>query len=397
MRAAPGGPTVTGTMDAAMSLARTPRRLPATDLLMTAALATWALVEALVATGPGADPARVGFALVVTLPLLGRRRAPLAVVAVLAAATVAWALAADRPEAGTMPFPALLLAVFSVALYARTTPAAVVGGIVAVAAMLTTIHTDFYDADPNAGNTAILLFFTTGTWTAGWLVRRRAAQTRLAVAESHDLARTAIAEERARIARELHDVVAHSVSIIAVQAGAAEQYLERDPAAAREHLAAVRRTARETMGEMRRLLDVLRADDAGYAPLPGLARLPDLLDEVRAAGVDVELVESGERRAIPAGVDLVAFRVVQEALTNVRKHAAGGRARVALAHGRRELVIAVTNAPGAPSVVAPAGAGHGLVGMRERVRLFGGRIDAGPAPDGGYRVHAVLPLEEETA
>jgi signal transduction histidine kinase len=219
------------------------------------------------------------------------------------------------------------------------------------------------------------------------------AHARRAYQESGELARSAVSEERARIARELRDLVAHSVSIIAVQAGAAEQLIEHDPIAARDHLSAVRRTARQTMGEMRRLLDVLREDDPVYTPLAGLSQLPDLLDEVRAAGVDVELLESGDRRELSPAIDLVAYRVIQESLTNVRKHAAGAEAKVALAYTPRELTIEIVNEPGSPSGYASNGAGHGLIGMRERVRIFGGRFDAGKRVDGGFRVHAVLPLE----
>jgi signal transduction histidine kinase len=220
---------------------------------------------------------------------------------------------------------------------------------------------------------------------------------RSAVAESGELARAAVSDERARIARELHDVVAHSVSIIAVQAGAAEELIERDPDKARQHMASVRRTAREAMTEMRRLLDVMRTDEAGYAPQAGLARLPDLLDETRGAGVPVELVEQGERPRLAPGVDLVAFRVVQESLTNVRKHAPGAPTRVQLRYGPKTLELEVVNEAAVTLGNANGSrrGGHGLVGMRERVRLFEGSFDARPMANGGFRVRATLPLTEE--
>lgn len=385
-------------MDPAVSLARVPRRPLRSDVAAAGAVLLWALLEALLADGPGSRAARVGYAVVICVPLVFRRRAPLTAVVVISAATVAWALSADKAESGTMPFPALLLAVFSAALYARTTRAAVLGLLLAITAMFITMHSSFYDSEPTAGNTAILFFFSGGTWAAGWLVRRRAAQARRAYAESGDLARFAVADERARIARELHDIVAHSISIVAVQAGAAESLIDKDVDAAREHMAAVRRTARETMTEMRRLLGVLREDDATYAPLPGLARLPELLDETRAAAVEVALDERGARRELPAGLDLVAYRVIQEALTNVRKHAPGSTARVAVSYQPRELGIEVSN--DAPATIPDAyakGGGHGLVGMRERVRIFGGSFDAGAQSDGGFRVQATLPLDQEPA
>src|SRR5215211_4881237 len=270
-------------MDPIVRLAQVPRRPPRSDLAVVGALAAWGLLEAVLGSGPGSTATRVAFALAVSLPLLVRRRAPLAVAIFISAATVAWALGAEQPESGTFPFPSLLVAIFSAALYGRNTLVAAVGGL-AVA-----LNSDFNSGTMTAGNTAILIFFCGMAWTAGWLVRRRAMQARQAYEESGELARAAVAEERARIATELHDVVAHSVSIIAVQAGAAEQLLDSRPDAAREHLAAVRRTAREAMTEMRRVLSVLRGDDATYAPQPGLSRLPDLIDEVKAAGVPVKL------------------------------------------------------------------------------------------------------------
>jgi signal transduction histidine kinase len=236
-----------------------------------------------------------------------------------------------------------------------------------------------------------------GAWVAGWLVRRRAAQARLAVAASGELARSAVVDERARIARDLHDIVAHSVSIIAVQAGAAEALLERDPAAAREHLAALRRTARETMNEMRRLLGVLREDQPSYAPQPSLSRLEDLLVETRGAGVPVELIEEGRRPPLSAGVDLVAYRIVQESLTNVRKHAGRVPTRVEIHYGMRDLELEICNEPGAlprSHNGRTEEGGHGLIGMRERAEIFGGTLEAGERGSGGFRVHAVLPLED---
>jgi signal transduction histidine kinase len=381
-------------MDPIVKLAQVPRRPPRSDVVVVGALACWGILEAIFGTGPGSTATRIGFALAVTLPLLFRRRAPFAVTVFISAASLAWALAADRPESGTFPFPSLLLAIFSVALYARSTRTAVIGGLIPVGAMVAALSSDFNSGTMTVGNTAILAFFCTMAWTAGWLVRRRALQARQAYEESGELARTAVAEERARIATELHDVVAHSVSIIAVQAGAAEQLLESRPDAAREHLAAVRRTAREAMTEMRRVLDVLSGEDATYAPQPGLSRLPDLIDEVVGAGVPVELVEEGERAELPAGIDLVAFRVIQESLTNVRKHAGDVPTQVALRYGAKELDVEITNEAGRAQVAMDGGGGHGLFGMRERVRLFGGRFEAGELAGGGFRVHAWLPLEE---
>jgi len=262
--------------------------------------------------------------------------------------------------------------------------------------MLIVLESHFYPGSTSAGNVAILFFFFASAWAAGWLVRLRAAQARAAVAESDELARSAVAKERARIARELHDVVAHSVSIIAVQAGAAEALIDRDADRAREHMASVRRTAREAMSEMRRLLDVLRTDQPRYAPQPGLARLPDLLDEIRGSGIAVELIEDGDRPHLAPGLDLVAFRIVQESLTNVRKHGDGASARVLLRYRSSTLEVEVVN-PVLPAAASGAnGSGQGLIGMRERVLLFDGSFEAGVGGDGRFRVHALLPISDES-
>jgi signal transduction histidine kinase len=387
-------------VDPLVKLARVPRRPPRVDILIAAGLFVWALLGALLNSGPGPLVGRIAFAVAVTVPLVVRRQAPVLVVAVMCAATLIWALSADVAETSTSPLPSFLLAAFSVACYARRPAAAIAGGLALFAVMLVALLSNFYaGASLGVGDVVILSVFLGGAWASGWLVRQRAAQARRAMAESGELARSAVGEERARIARELHDVVAHSVSIIAVQAGAAEQLIERDPQRARDHMASVRRTAREAMAEMRRLLDVLRTDDAAYAPQPGLARLGDLLEETRAAGVPVELIEEGERPHLPPGLDLVAFRVVQESLTNVRKHAPGARAKVLMRFtpGAFELDIANGPATRLSSINGAATAGHGLIGMRERVHLFGGTFGAEPSEDGGFLVHAALPFTEEPA
>jgi signal transduction histidine kinase len=235
----------------------------------------------------------------------------------------------------------------------------------------------------------ILLFSL--TWAGGRLIRRRAMQLEAARAASGELAREAVAEERARIARELHDVVAHSVSIVSVQAGAAEQLLTKDPDAARGHMRAVQRAAQDALGEMRRLTNVLREDEASYAPQPGLARLGELVEAARGAGLPVELREQGERGELAPGVDLAAFRIAQEALTNVRKHAGRVATTISVRYGPETVDLDVENAPG--STGNGSGAGHGLPGMRERARLYGGTLDAGPDGRGGFVVHARLPRE----
>jgi signal transduction histidine kinase len=380
-------------VESAFDIARAPRRIPRVDYVVAGVLAAWALLEALLNDGPGPKWARVIVALLFTVPLVWRRRHPLAVMGVIVGTLLVVALAAEKAEPGAMPFPALLVATFSVALHVRSTPLAVAGGAAPVAAMLFTLTQDYYTGDaPTLADLFILTFLITGAWVAGRVVYHRAEQARMAEATSGERAREAVSAERVRIARELHDVVAHSVSMIAVQAGAAEELVERDPAAAREHLSAVRKTAREALVEMRRLLGVLREDAATYSPQPGLARVEDLVDEARAAGVPIELYEEGERPAVAPGIDLAAYRIVQEALTNVRKHAGVVATTVTVRYRRDGIDLEVVNAPGATG--NGGGSGHGIVGMRERARVYGGTIDAGPEGDGGFAVRARLPLEE---
>lgn len=242
---------------------------------------------------------------------------------------------------------------------------------------------------------AFLLFFA-GPWAVGRFLRRRVAHAeefvrRTQQARERERA-SAVEEERARIARELHDIVSHAISVVTVQTQAVRRRL--GPAHAREadDLRAVEATAREAMADLRRLFGVLRADgDApSLAPQPGLGELERLLEQTRAAGLAVELEIEGAAGSLPPGADLAAYRVVQEALTNVRRHARASRATVGLRFGGDRLEIVVDdNGAGAG---ATGDGGHGLVGMRERLVLYGGELETGPHPGGGFRVRATLPL-----
>jgi signal transduction histidine kinase len=232
--------------------------------------------------------------------------------------------------------------------------------------------------------------------------RQRAAELEQA---REELARRAVTEERLRIARELHDVVAHSMSIIAVQSGVGVHVLDSQPEEARKALAAVEATSRQALVEMRRLLGVLRqeAEPRGsLAPAPGLAEVEALAAEVARAGVRVEVRIEGTPSELPAGLDLSAYRIVQEALTNVVRHAGPATARVAVRYAPDQVAVEVTDdgkglqppsAAAGPFRPASSPVGHGIVGMRERAALYGGTLEAGPLPGGGFRVAASLPLE----
>jgi signal transduction histidine kinase len=203
-----------------------------------------------------------------------------------------------------------------------------------------------------------------------------------------------VTDERNRLARELHDVVAHAIGVMVVQAGAARTVVDRDPAAAKEAIGRVEEMGRLGLAEMRRLIGVLTDDGstAGRSPQPGLGDLDELVSTVRTAGLPVEVVRTGTARPLSAGADLTAFRVVQEALTNVLKHAGPAHARVSLWYQETGLTIEVADDGRGPTTSTDDG--HGLVGMRERVGLFGGHIETAARDGGGFVVRAQIPIEE---
>ena len=229
-----------------------------------------------------------------------------------------------------------------------------------------------------------------------WM-RARAEQIELERAEE---AQRAVIAERLRIARELHDVVAHSMSVIAVQSAVGNHVMDAQPEQARHALAAIEATSRSALAEMRRLLGVLRQEgdpQGALAPAPGLADLGSLVTQVQKAGVTVWLQVTGERAALPPSIDMSAYRVIQEALTNVIKHAAPAPASVKVSYAPAAVTVEVADdgpaRPGQQAPAPPPGHGHGLIGMRERVAVFGGELVAGPRPEGGFLVRAQFPLE----
>jgi signal transduction histidine kinase len=344
----------------------------------------------------------VVFALAGSVPVAWRRRFPLAVLAVTELVVlVELALGFDRVGAVGGVGPGVVVALYTVATscpwrVSAWAAAVVVGLNTAVLLALQLFADGAQGLDPVP---ALLLLG--GSWLVGDNVRTRRAYTaeleeraaRLE-REREEKAVRAVAEERARISRELHDMVAHHVSVIAVQAGAAGEEATTDPA--REALGLIQQTSRQVLAELRSMLDMLASDEAGpgLAPQPGLGEVDQLVDQSRTAGLPVELVVTGERRELPAIVDLAAYRIVQEALTNTRTHAGPAHARVELRYTDDALALEVTDdgraAAGQPG---NGGGGRGLVGMRERVALVGGKLEVGPRPGGGFRVAAVLPLD----
>ncbi|MGI5192414.1 sensor histidine kinase [Streptomyces sp. CA-288835] len=227
------------------------------------------------------------------------------------------------------------------------------------------------------------------------LVRVRREQWGRERTERLQAARRRADEERLRIARELHDVLAHSISVINVQAGTGLALLDSDPEQARTALTTIKAASKEALGEVRQVLDTLRTPgDAPRTPAPGLSRLPELVEQAASAGLTVGVETEGKRRALPPGADLAAFRIVQEALTNVVRHSGSRHARVLLRYENDALKLRIDD--DGPATGADAGgSGNGLAGMRERAAALGGTIEAGPREDGGFRVLAVLPLEHK--
>jgi signal transduction histidine kinase len=398
-------------------------RLRASPLAVDALIAFGLTALSLITVAGGArdlgsvDPLSLVLLSLQTMPLIVRRRWPVVVLAVTFAATVFHALIAPDVVNSTLGF---LFALFTVAeLRDRRTsaPAALVaatlvGVVIAKSGTLPASLSSLVQTE-----LAVFVTWILGTWARD---RRRQLETAEERAdrlerEREALDRRAVAEERERIARELHDVVTHHVSVIVIQAGAAERAIDRRPEDARTAIQAIDATARQALGDMRRMLGILgRATAASgsgpgegsaedLAPMPGLDRLGELLEQVRAAGTPVELSVTGERRALDPGIELSAYRIIQEALTNALRHAPGARTRVAVGYRPAALEIEVDDdggtqaqPAGAAALSSPPRAGHGLIGMRERVAVFGGEFSAGPTGR-GFRVKATLPLRGSAA
>jgi signal transduction histidine kinase len=330
--------------------------------------------------------------LVLTLSLVWRRRAPLAVLGVGIATSVVANFIALLDEA-TTPAIAFVVSVYSVGAHAERVREWI--GLAGAAALVgANAAVDF-----SLGNLLFIAMILGGAWLAGRAIRYRRERERVLERLTVDLerereekARAAVAEERVRIARELHDVVAHAISVIVLQARGGRRSLAADPEETREALDTIEATGSEALAEMRRLLGMLRSDDEdiALAPQPSLRYLDTLAAQVREAGLPVELSVEGEPIELPPGVDLSAYRIVQEALTNALKHAGPATARVIVRYGKDDVELEIADTGLGPG--AGDGEGHGLVGMRERVSLYGGRIEAGPRDGGGFAVRARLPF-----
>ncbi len=334
--------------------------------------------------------------LAIVLPLLARRRFPFgAPVAVgVAAASISFV------DKTVVPFDGVTFVVGCAALFLagllRERAQAVAGFAVAEGVAAVVVHND---PSGGVGNFIVASIIFTIVWSIAFGVGRKSLEadeakdraTR-AEREREERAQVAVADERARIARELHDVVGHSVSVMTVQASAVRRLLQPNQQREREALLIVERTGREALAEMRRMVGVLRRPEEApaLAPQPSLEHLEKLVEQAREAGLPVELRVEGKSVQLPAGVDLTAYRLIQEGLTNSIKHAQATRAEVVVHYNGDHVELAVSDDGGGGG--SGDGGGHGLVGMRERVSVYGGELEAGPRPSGGYRLRARLPI-----
>jgi signal transduction histidine kinase len=366
------------------------------DVLVALGLATVLMLQIWLSDHIDGTVVDVVGGLCLTLPLAVRRRAPLAVVVVFSTAAALAAILGGPPPAGLFggepppfaPLAAGVITFYSLGAYAGD-HRALAGVGIGVAGVWAAVFASGPDAQSFLFSAGLVVG---APWVTGRNVRARALMRER---EARQRERAAVGEERSRIARELHDVTAHNVGIMVVHAQGAQRVLDRDPERAREAMETIERTGQSALDEMRRALGVLRRSDgdAPLAPQPGMGDLDALVEQARLGGLTVEVVTEGTPEPLPADVDRSAYRIVQEALTNTRKHAGRVRARIAVRYGGPSLELEISD-DGAPGR-APrdeGAAGHGLAGMRERVTLYGGELHTGHRPEGGFVVRASLPL-----
>ncbi len=363
---------------------------PLGDALLAAVFVAGTLAEALTSDTAGSPLMHALLGVPAMAALAWRRRYPLSVATAVMGTNIA-----INPDGEFSTLLALVLVSFTLGGELDAPRNRFGLALVAVPFLAAMVREGLVPSD-----VAAALVFLAGPWAVGVTMRRRSVRTAEAVErsarleeerEAHQAA--AAAQERVRIARELHDIVSHSISVVAIQTQAIRRRLGPEYAREAADLAGVETTARQALAEMRRLFGALRSDgeSPSLAPQPGLGELERLLDQVRAAGLPVELRVDGERTELPPGVDLAAYRIVQEGLTNALRHASAQHASVNLRYLPASLEVAVEDDGRGPG---GQDGGHGLVGVRERVALYGGTVEFGPAPRAGARLAATLPVRE---
>jgi signal transduction histidine kinase len=363
------------------------------DTALAIALAALYAAEALGESGFAGDrPVGLLVGCLFCATLVVRRSAPL-VPLVTAASVIEFANLVGPNQIGeTAAFLfGVVIAVYSAGAYARGRSLLVAALVVLAAIPLAAIEPG---QSTSASDIGFFVMFFGGPFVAGRVIRRRRERETELETGGEERARAAVTEERTRIARELHDVIAHAVSVVVLQARGARRLIGAEDRDVREALDTIERSASEALSEMRRLLHLLREQDEelALAPQPSLRRVDALAERARAAGLAVELKIDGSLDDLPAGIDVSAYRIVQEALTNALKHAGPARATVQITRGEHELAIEVSDDGRGQASAGPAG--HGLVGMRERVAVYGGRLEAGPRAQGaGFALRVELPLE----
>ncbi len=365
---------------------RLPLNTVLVDVLLAVVLAVLSVATLVGQAGGDPDWRAAVLGVLTVAPLALRQRAPVLTMLVIVAAQVAYSLLdfGDFPNGGL----GMVVAMFTVATL-RSRPVAAVMFATTLAATAVAFGTA---SEPvvwsQIAQSALVML---GAWVLGEGTQRWSRRAERLAAEAAQL----VAGERVRIARELHDIVAHHMSVISLQAGVAEYVLDTDLPTARTAIATVSGASREALLDLRRLLDVLRVDDVegSLSPQPGLAQLDELVERIRGAGLPVEVAVTGTAHALPPGPDLCAYRVVQESLTNVLKHAGPATARVHVEHGERTLTVRVTDDGAARPQHRRSPTSHGIRGMRERAELYGGVLTAGPVDGGGFAVVLRLPTE----
>jgi signal transduction histidine kinase len=363
------------------------------DLVLAGALGALFVAEVFGEGGfAGKRPQALAVAVGFTAALAFRRRFPL-VTLVSALVLIEFANVVGPNALGeTAAFLfGVVITVYSAGAYARGRALAIAALLVAAAIPLAAIEPG---QSVTASDVGFFIMFFGGPFVAGYIIRRRRERETELETEGEEKARAAVSDERARIARELHDVIAHAVSVVVLQARGARKQLTAEQQETREALDTIERSASEALTEMRRLLNLLREQDEelALAPQPTLRRVEALVERTRAAGLPVELQIDGSLDQLPAGIDVSGYRIVQEALTNALKHAGPANATVHICRDEHSLAIEVSD-DGKGRMNGGAG-GHGLVGMRERVAVYGGHLEAGPRPTGsGFALRVELPLE----